>query len=390
MRIGIVCYPTYGGSGVVATELGAALGERGHQVHIISTAMPFRLSTLELNSNVYFHEVSAVDYPLFQSELQTLSLATKLRQVAIDEQLDVIHAHYAIPHAASAWFASQMLAREGRRVPFVTTLHGTDITLVGRTPSFHNIVKFVLRESPAVTTVSSWLASQTHQHFEPGRPIEVIYNSICPDRFRPEGNTACRKRFSPNGEKIVLHISNFRPVKRVVDVVKVFSRIAREIPARLLFVGDGPDAEPAMREARELGVLDRTWFLGKQTNIEQFLRIADCFLFPSEYESFGLAALEAMSSEVPVVTSDGGGLPEVIEHGVTGFTLPVGDIAGMARAALSVLQNPAESQRIGKAAREAVIQRFHPRIIVPQYEALYQRVCNEVGAELVAAWDPAI
>jgi len=376
MRIGIVCYPTYGGSGVVATELGAALAERGHKVHIVSTSTPFRLATLELNDNVYFHEVPTVDYPLFQSELHTLSLAAKLRQVAEDEKLDLIHAHYAIPHAASAWLTSQMMAREGRRLPVIATLHGTDITLAGRTPSFHSIVQFVLREVEAVTAVSHWLAAETHTHFDPRRPVDVIHNSICPTRFAPKKCERCISRYAPNGEKVVVHMSNFRPVKRVLDVVRTFALIAKEIPARLLFVGDGPDREIALKEARDLGVLDRTWFLGKQDRIERFLGIADLFLFPSEHESFGLAALEAMSCEVPVVASNGGGLPEVITHGVTGFTFPVGDVTSMAMAGLSILKDEAFARRIGKAARQRVIDHFHPNAIVPQYEALYERVLN--------------
>jgi N-acetyl-alpha-D-glucosaminyl L-malate synthase BshA len=378
MRIGIVCYSTYGGSGVVATELGAALAEKGHQIHFISSSTPFRLATLEMNDNIYFHEVPNVEYPLFSSQLTTLSLATKIRQVVLDEKLDLIHAHYAIPHAASAWMAREMLQGE-RYVPTITTLHGTDITLVGRSPSFRSVIQFVLQQVDAVTAVSQWLADKTYSNFEPDCDVRVIPNFIDPERFKPADMSETRQRYAKTDEKLVLHISNFRPVKRVQDVVKSFAKIAEKVPAKLLMIGDGPTRECAATLARELGVMDRTWFLGKQNNIEQWLAMADLLLFPSDHESFGLAALEAMSCEVPVIATQSGGLPEVIENGVSGVLCEVGDTEGMAAAGIDLLTNPQKAEAMGKAARQRVIDHFHPDNIVPRYEALYNEVLENRG-----------
>lgn len=377
MRIGIACYSTYGGSGVVATELGAALAARGHQVHFISAATPFRLASLEVGENVFFHEVDTVDYPVLSGPLYTIALASKIHQLAIEERLDVVHAHYAIPHGVGAWLGQQTL---GGRIRVVTTLHGTDITLVGKAPSFKPVVRFLLERGDAITTVSHWLAEETRREFETERPIEVIYNFIDPTRFRRLDNPALRGRFAKPDEKILLHISNFRPVKRVADVVRVFAKVVERIPCKLLMVGDGPDHACAVSLARKLGVLDRTLFLGKAQRIEEMLGLADLFVFPSEYESFGLAALEAMCAEVPVVCSNGGGLPEVVKQGQTGFLRPVGDVDGMAEDALRLLLDPAFAKALGQRAREDVSRRFHIDNIVPRYEALYRELIAKAPA----------
>jgi N-acetyl-alpha-D-glucosaminyl L-malate synthase BshA len=331
--------------------------------------MPFRLAGRRLGRNIFFHEVDEVDYPLFSGPLYTLSLASKIHQIALAEKLDIVHAHYAIPHAAGAWLGQQTL---GGKIKLVTTLHGTDITLVGKAPSFQPVVRFVIDRSDAVTTVSEWLAGETRRTFGVDRPIEVIHNFIDPERFKRAPDPELRARFAAPDEKIVLHVSNFRPVKRVQDVVKAFAGIVRSgVKAKLLMVGDGPTRGCASDLARELGVMDRAWFLGKADPVEDFFAIADLFLFPSEYESFGLAALEAMCAETPVVASEGGGLPEVIRRGETGFLRPVGDFEGMAADGAAILRDPEAARAMGLRAREDVSARFATDRIIPRYEALY-------------------
>lgn len=376
MKIGMVCYPTYGGSGVVATELGRFLALGGHEVHFISSSMPFRL-VHETLDNVYFHEVQTIEYPVLHGELYGIALASKIAQVVEAVGLDIVHAHYAVPHAISAFLARAALGDRGQPFKVVTTLHGTDITLTGRAPSFFPIVQYAINRSDAVTTVSEWLREETVREFGIQRPIEVIPNFVDGGRFRRGLEPCKRKHFAPRGEKILLHISNFRPVKRVSDVVRVFARVRENMPAVLLMVGDGPDRDGAQRLARELGVARDVRFLGKQESIEHFMSCADLFLFPSEYESFGLAALEAMACEMPVVTSRAGGLPEVIDHGRTGFLAPVGDVEEMARLAIGVLARPREARELGAAARASVTERFRPRYVVDQYVSLYERTMED-------------
>lgn len=374
MKIGLICYPTYGGSGVVATELGRVLAQRGHMVHFISSEIPFRLDNQPLD-NVIFHEVQSFSYPLLGKELYTLSLASKTIQIANDYGLDIIHAHYAIPHAISAWIAREAMGpNSGLRI--ITTLHGTDATLVGRAPSFFPVVRFALRQSDANTAVSRWLADETEREFEPQAPIEVIPNFIDPEKFRPNLVPCKRSRYAPNGEKILLHISNFRPVKRINDVIRIFARVQAQLPARLILIGDGPDRDQALGLARDLGVGSHVVFLGKQEHIELFFSCADLFLFPSEYESFGLAAAEAMAAQVPVVCSNGGALSETVRHGETGMLADVGDIEAMVGHALALLRDDERRKQMGRAARADIVARYHPDQIVPMYEALYERVLN--------------
>lgn len=376
MKIGIVCYPTYGGSGVVATELGRFLALRGHEVHFISSALPFRLLH-EPTANITFHEVQTLEYPVLHGELYGIALASKIVQVVRDVGLDVVHVHYAVPHAISAFIARSVLGKEDHPFKVVTTLHGTDITLVGRAPSFFPVVQYAINRSDAVTTVSQWLREETIREFAIKRPIDVIPNFVDEHKFRRGLQPCKRSHFAPHGEKILLHISNFRPVKRVGDVVRVFAKVRERLPAVLVMIGDGPDRDLACHMARDLGVGRHVHFLGKQESIEYYFSCADLFLFPSEYESFGLAALEAMACEVPVVASRAGGLPEVIEHERTGYLAPMGDVEEMARWAIRALENDALRADIGLAARRSVHEQFLPERIIPMYEALYERVLRE-------------
>jgi N-acetyl-alpha-D-glucosaminyl L-malate synthase BshA len=371
MRIGIVCYPTYGGSGVVATELGRHLAKRGHVVHIISFDRPFRLAGDGYQENLYLHQIEMVGYPALRTECYTLAAAVKMAELVREEDLDILHSHYAVPHAVSAMLARQMCP--GSRVGVVTTLHGTDITLVGSNPAYAPAVKLGLDNSDAIVAVSHWLCRETNRRFKLTRQCQVIHNFVDTTHFDRVGSRPClRDQFAKPEEKIVLHISNFRPVKRVSDVVRVFSRVAQKTPSILLMIGDGPDRERAGDLARELGVLDRVRFLGLQDNIAAFLSIADLFLFPSDYESFGLAVLEAMACEVPVISSDGGGLPEVMAQGETGYLCPVGDVDGMAQRALEVLFDPAKARAMGQAGRRRAIERFSPGAALDAHEALYR------------------
>jgi len=368
MRIGITCYPTHGGSGVVATELGKHLAQRGHQVAFISYSTPLRLT--DLPPGVSFHEVDIVEYPLLKNFPYTLALASKMAEVARAKQLQVLHVHYANPFAAAALLARQIVPELDLKV--VTTLHGTDVTLVGNNPSFRPVTTMTIEQSNAVTAVSRFLRDETYLQFAVDKEISVIYNFIDPERHqRPV--PACIPPLDCPDQHTVMHISNFRPVKRVGDVVKVFARIVEQIDARLILVGDGPDAGVAHHLAHELGIADRISFTGVVDGVAPLLQAANLLLLPSETESFGLVALEAMASGVPVIASDVGGLPEVVEHGVTGYLAPVGDVDKMAEYAVEILSDCEKCASFSKAARARAIERFNYHDIVPQYEAVYER-----------------
>ncbi len=374
MKIGIACYPTYGGSGAVATELGVRLAERGHEVHFVSYAHPFRLP--RFLKNTYFHEVEVSRYPLFEYPPYSLASTVAMHEVATQRGLDVFHAHYAVPHATSAWLAKQML-EDPNDLKIVTTLHGTDITLVGQDPSYRSIVKFSIERSDGLSTVSEYLKTETLAKFGcAGCDVQVIPNFVDSKVFNRQAYNGQRDALANPGEKILMHISNFRPVKRVLDVVRASARIMTSLPARLIFVGDGPDRPKAEEEAHRLGVDGRVLFLGKQASVAELLACADLFLLPSESESFGLSALEAMASEVPVVGTRCGGLQELIDDGITGRLLPVGDVEGMAEAAVEILGDEAKWKAMGEAGRQIAIERYSPGRIVPLYESLYEQVLN--------------
>ncbi|MCD6287553.1 MAG: N-acetyl-alpha-D-glucosaminyl L-malate synthase BshA [Candidatus Hydrogenedentes bacterium] len=368
MRIGITCYPSAGGSGVVATELGIALAERGHTVHFVSYEMPFRLGGV-YHDRIRFHRVETASYPLFKFPPFSLSLASKMAEVALDEDLDLLHVHYAIPHAACALLARDMIEAHGRSIKIVTTLHGTDITLVGTDPSFFEITQYAIAKSDAVTCVSEWLLKETRQTLHTTNEITVIPNFVDTDAFDP---LRCPLlELAPGGEPIMMHISNFRPVKRVPDVLDVFARVNREIPSRLVLVGDGPEKMIVRWKIRTLGLHDRVEMLGQQDGIRDLLGCADVFLLPSEHESFGLVALEAMACEVPVVATDGGGLPEVIEDGKTGYLTEIGDCTAMADRVTKLLRDKDLCKRMGQAGRRRAIEHFSKDDIVTRYETLY-------------------
>lgn len=379
MRIGISCYPTYGGSGIVATELAMALANRGDEVHVVTYALPSRLSLA--SPRVFFHEVGVPRYPLFEYPPYSLALATKLVEVARHRALDLVHVHYAVPNAVSAVLARQILAP--RPLPVVTTLHGTDITLVGNDPNYLETTRFGIQQSDAVTAVSAALRDQTYEQIGLCKPIEVIPNFIDPARFAEASKGPGARRWARPGEKLLVHISNFRPVKRVLDVVEVFRRVLERVPARLLLVGDGPDRVQAELKCREEGTCGAITFLGSLPLIEEVLVGADLFLLPSESESFGLAALEAMACHVPVLATDVGGLPEVVADGETGYLFPVGDVEAMAEAAIRVLQDDELRTRLGRAARKRAVERFDQDRVVGRYREIYQRVTAGV-AEPVA------
>lgn len=372
MKIGITCYPTYGGSGAIATELGIELAERGHEIHFISYAQPFRLP--HFMERVFFHEVEMVHYPLFEHNNYSLALSAVMHEVALREELDLLHVHYAIPHATSAWIAREML---GGSVPtkIVTTLHGTDITLVGQERNFWEITRFSILKSDGITSVSDYLKRETVDAFRvPEERIEVVHNFVDPDLYGRDRYPCWKTAFLRDGEKLVLHVSNFRPVKRIRDVVKTFARIAREVPARLVFVGDGPERPAAAEEAREHGITDRVVFLGKQDSVAEIMACADLLLLPSQNESFGLVALEAMASGVPVIASRAGGLPEVVDEGETGFLAPVGDVEAMAAGGVHILRDADTWRRFSQQARRSAVERYGVDIIIPQYERYYQRI----------------
>lgn len=372
MKIGITCYPTYGGSGAVATELGMELSKRGHEVHFITYAHPFRLP--RFMERVYFHEVEVARYPLFEYAPYSLALAAMMHEVTLREGLDLLHVHYAIPHATSAWIAKEMLGA-GHALKIITTLHGTDITLVGQERSFGEITRFSIAKSDGLTAVSGYLQEETIRHFGVRKhAIEVIPNFVDPAVYSRSASPCARDALLRPGEKLVMHISNFRPVKRVRDVVRIFHRLQREISARLVLVGDGPDRPEAAFEAESLGISDRVVFLGKQDSVAELLACADLFLLPSESESFGLVALEAMAAGVPVIASDTGGLPEVVIDGETGYLAPVGDVEAMADAGAAVLADAGIWSRMSEAARRRAEERFGVDRVVPQYEQFYNRV----------------
>ena len=374
MKIGITCYPTYGGSGVVATELGIELATRGHEVHFISYSQPFRLAGRE--SKIHFHEVSVSNYPLFEFPPYDLALATHMAEVAEYYDLDLLHVHYAIPHSVSAMLARQMLARAGRRLPFVTTLHGTDITLVGADRAYLPITRYAIDESDGVTVISDYLRQKTVETFGTTREIAVIPNFVNCDIYVRNKAAAeqLRAQYARKDERLLVHLSNFRPVKRVRDVIEIFARVARKMPARLLMVGDGPDRSVAEWLAVQLKIHDRVHFLGKLDSIHELLPIADLMLMPSELESFGLAALEAMACEVPTIGTAVGGMPELIEHDVTGLLFPVGAVDEMSEAAIALLQNPEHMQAMAKAARRMAQQSYCASHIIPRYEQFYESV----------------
>lgn len=375
MKIGIVCYPTFGGSGVVATELGKGLARLGHQVHFITYSLPTRLESF--TENVYYHEVSISSYPLFQYPPYELALASKLVDVVTYERLDVIHVHYAIPHASAAYMAKQILATRGIHIPIVTTLHGTDITLVGQDPSYEPVVTFSINVSDVVTAVSASLRDDTYAQFAVSREIDVIHNFVDLSRFRRQQKDHFRLAICPNGERLLMHISNFRKVKRVEDILQLFARLRPQMPAKLLLVGDGPERQRMEALCRELHICDDVRFLGKLEAVEEILSVADLFVMPSEKESFGLAALEAMACEVPVLSSDVGGLPELNIHGKTGYMAPVGDIDALTSYALDILDE--RNLPRFKAAALARALEFDISVILPRYEAAYDKALALVG-----------
>lgn len=370
MKIGITCYPTFGGSGVVATELGIALAESGDEVHFISYALPSRLALPR--PRVSFHEVVAPTYPLFVSPPYTLALATRMADVAAHVGLDLLHVHYALPHAISAILARDMTAGNGLRLKVVTTLHGTDITIVGQDRSYLPITRFGIEKSDAVTAVSSYLRDVTVREFGVSRPLSVIPNFVDSALYRPDGASAYARSLCEGEERVLIHVSNFRPVKRIADVFAIFDRVRRRIPARLLLIGDGPDRALAERLTRKGGLEDHVRFLGNVAAIETILPVAKLFLLPSESESFGLAALEAMACGVPVIGSAAGGLPEVVADGSSGFLRPVGDVDGMAEAALSLLQDGGKWLAFSKEARRRAVEDFPSEAIVARYRRLYE------------------
>jgi L-malate glycosyltransferase len=374
MKIGITCYPVYGGSGVVATELGKALAARGHEIHFIAYSLPFRLA--HVTENIYFHEVSVNTYPLFEYPPLSLALTSKMVDVARYEKLDLLHVHYAIPHATSAVLARQILQTSGLHVPVITTLHGTDITIVGQDPSFAPVVTYSINESDGVTAVSDYLRRETFEHFAISNEIEVIPNFVDTERFRRTNKDHFRQALCPKGEKVIVHVSNFRPVKRAADVMEVFHRLRMEgLPVKLLLVGDGPDRVPVEHQARTLGVYEDVRFLGKQDPVEEILSIADVFMMPSGSETFGLAALEAMACGVPVVASNIGGLPELIDDRVNGFLCELGDVDAMTDRARALVTDPELHTKMSQAAHDRA-EDFNIDRIVPMYEAYYERICR--------------
>jgi N-acetyl-alpha-D-glucosaminyl L-malate synthase BshA len=373
MKIGISCYPTYGGSGVVATELGKNLALLGHEIHFITYALPYRLN--EFHENIFYHEVKVPEYPLFEYPPYALALATKMAEITLNEDLDLIHAHYAIPHAISAYMAKQMVI-DKHPLKIITTLHGTDITLVGADASFMRITEYSINNSDAITTVSEYLKNETIKIFNPKIPINVIYNFIENHPMQQKICNNLRTKLSPNNDPILAHISNFRPVKRVKDVIEIANRVLKRIPIRLVMIGDGPERYEAEKLARDYGITDKVIFMGKQEDIYLVLSSADVFLLPSGNESFGLAALEAMSCGVPCITSDVGGLPEVNQHGVSGYIAPLGDVATMSDYVLKILSDPQLEQELSKNARAYALKNFHNNIIIPKYLDLYQEVLN--------------
>jgi L-malate glycosyltransferase len=377
MNIGIVCYPTYGGSGVVATELGLGLANRGHEIHFITYKKPPRLNTF--NANVFFHEVSTMNYPLFEFAPYETALASKIVDVIIYNKIELLHVHYAIPHAAVAYMAKQILKTKGINIPIVTTLHGTDITLTGSDPSFSPVAEFSINNSDGVTAVSKQLKEETLSKFKITNHIEVIYNFIDFKRFQKINKDHFKKAIAPNDEKILVHTSNFRKVKRVEDVIKIFHKVRERIPSKLMLIGDGPERRAMEDLCRELSICEDVRFLGKQDAIEELLAVADVFLLPSENESFGLAALEAMACQVPVISSNAGGIPEINIHGVTGYLSEIGDISSMSENTISLLENQELLDQFRKNALDQA-NNFHIDKVLPHYETFYESVLDKVLA----------
>jgi len=376
MKIGITCYPTYGGSGVVATELGIELAARGHEIHFISYAMPIRLGSP--HERIHFHEVEVTSYPLFDHPPYTLALATKMFEVAEEASLDLLHVHYAIPHSVSALLARLMAAP--RKLPFITTLHGTDITLVGNDRSYLPITRFSIEQSDGVTAISRYLRERTLKEFEIKRPIEVIPNFVNCDLYKRSDDGSLRQHWAPNDEPILMHLSNFRPVKRITDAVEIFALVRQEIPAKLVMMGDGPDRGAAEYLVRKKCLTKDVYFLGKQDQVQEKLGLADLFLLPSDLESFGLAALEAMACEVPVIASNVGGLPEVVTSGVDGYLVAPRDVAAAAKHAVEILTREDRGRSMGQQARINARRKYCSNDVLPQYEAYYQKVLNSTGA----------
>ncbi len=373
MKIGIVLYPTFGGSGVMATELGLALADKGHEIHFITYQQPVRLNVFR--PNIYFHEVSVPKYPLFEFPPYETALASTLVNTIKNNDLDLLHVHYAIPHASSAYFARQMLKKEGRDIPFITTLHGTDITLVGKDSTYGSVVTFSINESDAITAVSENLRAETLRSFDIEKPIKVIPNFVDGKRFFKKEKDHFKKMIAAENERILVHVSNFRKVKRVEDVIRIFAKVSQNIPSKLLMIGDGPERQNAEDLCRKLNICHNIRFLGKQEQMEEIFNVSDLFLLPSEYESFGLAALEAMACGVPVISSNTGGLPEINIHGETGFLSNVGDVDDMAEHASYILSDETKlSQFKENALKQA--SRFSIDKIVPIYENLYLKVCE--------------
>lgn len=381
MKIGIVCYPTYGGSGVVATELGKALAEKGHEIHFITYEQPTRLNFV--SEHLYYHKVDIRTYPLFEYPPYELALASKMVNVVKEERLDILHVHYAIPHASAAYMAQQILRTHGINIPFVTTLHGTDITLVGKDESYEPVVTFSINQSDGVTAVSADLKRETLNHFAVTREIDVIPNFVDLNRFKKQKKDHFKTAICPNGEKLLIHTSNFRKVKRIEDVLQVFARVRKHIPSKLLLIGDGPERRKMENLSRELNIFEEVRFLGKLEAIEEVLSVGDLFLMPSEKESFGLAALEAMACEMPVITSNAGGLPELNIDGVTGFMSNVGDIDSMVKHALHILHDENLPDFKANALKRA--NDFDIANILPMYEHVYERVLAEVKQKEVVA-----
>jgi len=374
MKIGIVCYPTFGGSGVLATELGKALAEKGHEIHFITYQQPVRLNGF--HNNIFYHEVRVPTYPLFDYPPYELALASTMVDVILNHDLDLIHAHYAIPHASAAYTAKQIVKQKtGRSVPVITTLHGTDITLVGRDKTYEPVVTFSINESDAITAVSENLRAETFKHFDIIKEIEVIHNFVDVHRFNKKAVAAFRQVIAPNNEKIIIHASNFRKIKRIDHVMEIFKNIHTALPAKLLMVGDGPERPLAEDLTRQYGLDGDVRFLGKQEQMEELLAVSDVFLLPSEYESFGLAALEAMAASTVVISTDAGGLGEINIDGVTGYTAPVGDVAKMSKNAIELLQDETKLKAFKhNALKEAKLFDIHH--IIPKYEELYRRFCR--------------
>jgi N-acetyl-alpha-D-glucosaminyl L-malate synthase BshA len=380
MKIGITCYPTYGGSGVVGTELGIELADRGHEVHFIAYQQPIRLNTA--HPQIYFHEVTVSQYPLFEYPPYDLALATRMAEVAEIYGLDILHVHYAIPHSVSALLARQMLAAQDRprKLPFVTTLHGTDITIVGADRSYLPVTRYSIEQSDGVTAISNYLKRRTLQEFDIRNPIDVIYNFVNCDTYKRDSNAHERRsEFAGKDERILVHVSNFRPVKRIGDVIEIFDRVQKKVPSRLLLMGDGPERSRAEWLVNKKGLRDKVEFLGKVDRVSQKLSIADLMLVPSELESFGLAALEAMACEVPTVATKVGGVPEVIEHGRSGFLAEVGDVETMAKDAISILSDEKRLREMGQMARWEAQSRFCASTIIPEYEKFYERVLERAA-----------